>query len=153
MSDTPCDFAPCLHSLHFLNLCDVLEKDHDAHSLFLVVAQGCSSYHHGTQLVRQNNLDLTLHTLSVFDAFKDVAHDLELSKLKDLPLISSEDARSLDSQHLLSSLVPGRNSSRGIHRDHARRNIGEKRLHKAFSLLQFQIALLQLSGHLIERSH
>src|SRR5262245_54159484 len=153
MSDTPCDFAPGLHSLHLLNLRDVLEKDHDAHGLSLVVAQGCSGYHHGTQLVRQNNLDLALHTLSVFHAFQDVAHDLELSKLKDLPLISSEDTRSLDSEHLLGSFVPGRNSSSGIDRDHARRNIGEKGLHKALSLLQFQIALLHLSGHLIERFH
>src|SRR5262249_54144290 len=130
MSDTPCDFAPCLHSLHFLNLCDVLEKDHDAHSLFLVVAQGCSSYHHGTQLVRQKNLDWTLHTLSFFDALKDVAHGLELPKLKAPPLFPPEDARSLDPHHPLSSFVPVSISPRGTHRDHARRNIGEKRLHK-----------------------
>src|SRR6266550_5545241 len=49
MSDTPCDFPPCLHSLHLLNLCDVLEKDHDAHGFSFIIAQGCSSYHHCEQ--------------------------------------------------------------------------------------------------------
>jgi hypothetical protein len=33
VSDTPRDLTPCLHSLHFLNLGDILEKDHDAHGV------------------------------------------------------------------------------------------------------------------------
>src|SRR4029077_4024511 len=52
VSNTARDFAPCLHPLNLLNLRDVLEKDHDAHGLSLIVPQSGRRHYHCQQLVQ-----------------------------------------------------------------------------------------------------
>ena len=128
--------APRLHSLNLLNLRDVLQKDHDAQDVPLVVSQGGGGDHHRENSVRERYSHLALDTGTALDLVHDLAHRLKVIQLEDGQIIPPQNLRCLHAQHLLRGSVDGCDPSRRVHGEYPGGNICQQSLGIATSSLE-----------------